>query len=545
MPPTVFVVRPFGQKEEIDFDRVHGELIKPALSELNITGGTVEEFVHAGNIRVDMFEELLLADIVIADISIHNANVYYELGIRHALRRRSTVLIRANRSEVPFDLKTDRYLEYDAENPAETRKKLVGTISQSMKADNADSPVFLLLPSLVPTDPEQLRPVPEGFQEEVNLAQHNTDRPMLAVLSDEAAESRWRMGGLRLVGKAQVELCAWSDAQVSLERLEGKLEDQAKDPQVDLLMATVYDRLGDSATSNAAIQRVLKRGELTMEQKAEAQALLARNTKALWIAAWDRKDPVDQRQTAALRSRLLAEARRAYDEAFLIDQNNYYAGLNSLALIVVTIALAELHPMVWRYLFGDGREADDELNRLLKARDELSAAVKRSLAGATFRHRGNGPDVWLNLSSAELRLLTDDRSNYVAAGYHGLNGPGPRANFAAESAARQIRLYLKLGLFTEKARAALEALNVPEEPPKPPPRSHVIVFSGHEWTRPDAHRPALLPMQCRLPERRSAPRCWNKSSADTTLWSKDWQAGLAAGIFCSTSNVKSWRFRRS
>ena len=63
------------------------------------------------------------ADLVIADISIHNANVFYELGIRHALRDKRTFLIKSKEdkakeseskeTEVPFDLKTDRYLAYD------------------------------------------------------------------------------------------------------------------------------------------------------------------------------------------------------------------------------------------------------------------------------------------------------------------------------------------------------------------------------------------------------------------------------------------------
>src|SRR4051812_24141721 len=106
------LIRPFRTQEGIDFERTESELINPVLDELKITGRTTGEIVAAGNIRGDKFERLLLADLVIADISIHNANVYYELGIRHALRDRMTVLIRARAAEVPFDLRTDRYVEY-------------------------------------------------------------------------------------------------------------------------------------------------------------------------------------------------------------------------------------------------------------------------------------------------------------------------------------------------------------------------------------------------------------------------------------------------
>src|SRR5689334_4862780 len=112
-----FIVRPFGVKQDIDFERVEQELIQPALNAVGINGATTAKIVEAGNIREDMFSQLLLADLVIADLSIHNANVFYELGIRHALRDKKTFLIRCNKDEIPFDLKTDRYLSYDAANP--------------------------------------------------------------------------------------------------------------------------------------------------------------------------------------------------------------------------------------------------------------------------------------------------------------------------------------------------------------------------------------------------------------------------------------------
>ncbi len=108
----VFIVRPFGTKNNINFDRVETELIRPAMRAAGLTGGTTGEFVQQGNIRTDMFEQLLIADIVIADISIHNANVFYELGLRHALRDKRTFLLKSVSDEVPFDLKTDRYLPY-------------------------------------------------------------------------------------------------------------------------------------------------------------------------------------------------------------------------------------------------------------------------------------------------------------------------------------------------------------------------------------------------------------------------------------------------
>src|SRR5262245_26097876 len=120
-----FIVRPFGKKEGIDFDEVERELIDPALKKLGIQGRTTAEITRQGNIREDMFRLLVLSDIVIADISIYNANVFYELGIRHGLQERHTLLIRAEGStdKYPFDLQTDRYFVYDSAEPAKKSDK--------------------------------------------------------------------------------------------------------------------------------------------------------------------------------------------------------------------------------------------------------------------------------------------------------------------------------------------------------------------------------------------------------------------------------------
>ena len=62
--------------------------------------------MDAGNIREDMFGLIFEADVVVCDITILNANVFYELGIRHALRKRSTVMIKGQPTKdgTPFDL---------------------------------------------------------------------------------------------------------------------------------------------------------------------------------------------------------------------------------------------------------------------------------------------------------------------------------------------------------------------------------------------------------------------------------------------------------
>ena len=126
-----FIVRPFGVEEGIDFEEVERKLIAPALKACGIEGRTTGEITRQGNIREDMFRLLVLSNIVIADVSIYNANVFYELGIRHGLQERHTLLIRAEdtKDKYPFDLQTDRYFVYDSAEPGKKLPAFLDALS--------------------------------------------------------------------------------------------------------------------------------------------------------------------------------------------------------------------------------------------------------------------------------------------------------------------------------------------------------------------------------------------------------------------------------
>ena len=138
----LFIIRPFNTKKdkegrEINFEKTHNQLIQPAIDACNLQASTTVEIIDSGNIREDMFQLILEADIVICDITIHNANVFYVLGIHHSLRKRRTILIKgtgAGDSSV-FDLATDRYLVYEVENPEAALKDLIATIKATLQSD--------------------------------------------------------------------------------------------------------------------------------------------------------------------------------------------------------------------------------------------------------------------------------------------------------------------------------------------------------------------------------------------------------------------------
>jgi hypothetical protein len=154
-----FVAMPFGIKEQIDFNRVYGDLIKPALEGAGFEVFRADEEMRAGDIRTDMFQELLMADLVVADLSIDNPNVWYELGVRHALRARGVIGIMCRRNYMPFDVYTDRVLTYQIkDNPPgrarpgaiEDGKKLAVCHADDGFLVQEISPVYHLLRSQEP-----------------------------------------------------------------------------------------------------------------------------------------------------------------------------------------------------------------------------------------------------------------------------------------------------------------------------------------------------------------------------------------------------------
>jgi hypothetical protein len=234
-----FIVRPFATKEGINFDEVEAKLIAPALAALGIEGRTTGEITRQGNIREDMFRLLVVSDIVIADVSIYNANVFYELGIRHGLLDRHTLLIRADGSKdkYPFDLQTDRYFLYDPAEPEKKRDEFLQVLRSTLASTDKDSPVFKLLPRLKPHDRYALMVVPFDFQEEVERARKARRAGDLRLLAEEARGFEWGSGGLRFVGDAQFGIRAFAGARETFEHLRNI---DPNDFQANYRLGTIY-----------------------------------------------------------------------------------------------------------------------------------------------------------------------------------------------------------------------------------------------------------------------------------------------------------------
>ena len=150
-----FVLMPFGQKPDesnrlIDFDRVYGEIIEPAVNGADLEPIRADKETIGGIIHKPVFERLMLCDYAVADLTTANANVFYELGVRHGIRPYSTVLIFAQGTRLPFDVAPLRGLPYrlDAhgtpEEPDEDRQALMERLKTSRNLVE-DSPLFQLV----------------------------------------------------------------------------------------------------------------------------------------------------------------------------------------------------------------------------------------------------------------------------------------------------------------------------------------------------------------------------------------------------------------
>ena len=403
-------------KVAVNFDKVHELLIAPALSRLNIRGETASAVVVAGNIREDMFHRLLTADLVIADLSMHNANVFYELGIRQAFRDKYTFLIRCNLSEYPFDLKTDRYFDYDLVDLLIHNEKSVEKLTEGLRgtvmSNKADSPVFKLLPKLQAEDRSRFISIPDEFREEVQRARYLRLPEHLSILAVECADSLWEAEGLREVGRAQFESNFIDDAKRTWELIVNRYPD---DIEANTTLSTIYQRRNDAPRSEQALARVSRLGALSATRQSQLRSLNGRNLKEAWIKQWKDISSDLERQAKALSSPLLQRAYGAFEESFKADLNNTYAGLNALTLLVIQTELAIKLPDIWQRIQAIPVDIETERAQRYDRIGQLIATLELAVEAEGDRLRRDGTiDPWFILQAASVACVISNQPEYVA-----------------------------------------------------------------------------------------------------------------------------------
>lgn len=124
---SAFVLMPFSQR----FNQRY-EVIRDSASQTGIRAERVDQqfFLHQG-ITHKIMQQIVEADILIADLSKQNPNVYYEVGYAHA-NSRPCILLTTDATRIPFDLKDRRHVVFSGLR--DLRMKLVKEF-EALKAE--------------------------------------------------------------------------------------------------------------------------------------------------------------------------------------------------------------------------------------------------------------------------------------------------------------------------------------------------------------------------------------------------------------------------
>jgi len=168
-----FVVQGFGEKTDfrtgrkLDLDASY-DIIKEAVENAGLKCIRADEIQHSQIIDKPMYECILNADLVIADLSTSNVNAAYELGVRHALCRRSTIIVAEKQWDFPFDINRNAIRTYEhlgSDIGRKEAKRFSADLTKAIKSiladeDAVDSPLYTFVPALAP--PELLEPDKSG-----------------------------------------------------------------------------------------------------------------------------------------------------------------------------------------------------------------------------------------------------------------------------------------------------------------------------------------------------------------------------------------------
>jgi O-acetyl-ADP-ribose deacetylase (regulator of RNase III) len=152
-----FVIMPYGEKPDadgtvVDFDRIYQELIHRAVESIDgLECHRADDLNKPGWIHEHMLRHIVDDAVAVVDTSTLNANVFYELGVRHTVKKGVTVLIHRQGTKWPFNIAGMSSIEYGTSGKALTqaRKKLRDFIAAGLAdPDNVDSLVHRAVPDL-------------------------------------------------------------------------------------------------------------------------------------------------------------------------------------------------------------------------------------------------------------------------------------------------------------------------------------------------------------------------------------------------------------
>ncbi len=329
-PKRCFVIMGFGIKTDfatgrkLDLNKSYKLLIKPVVENKGIVCIRADEILHSGSIDYQMYKELYNADLVIADLSTANVNAFYELGIRHALRSRTTIVISEDKYSYPFDLNHIKITSYthlgeaiDYEEVERFRKVLGETIDTVLNINDPDSPVYSYLPDLNPPLFKTIENFQNNFVKEILHKPDQNDDDMVSsnnISENPTLGSLIEFGETALLERKFAEAKTFFLSAIQILKSESK-DDSNNDSYLihRLAFATYKAKLPDAITSlNKAIQ-LLTKLDIERTNDTETVSLAGRIEKKLF-----EKGQGDQH---------LANAIQFYQRGYFLLHNRYH-GIN-------------------------------------------------------------------------------------------------------------------------------------------------------------------------------------------------------------------------
>jgi len=336
---TCFVVMGFGKKTDfetgrvLDLDMSYRNMIKPAVEAAGLRCIRADEIVHSGLIDVPMYEQLLNADVVVADLSTSNKNAFYELGVRHALRPFTTVVIAEDGIKTfPFDVNHVAVRQYHHlgedigfGEAMRFRQLLTDAIVEIRKKNprEKDSPVYTFLNGLEPPA------LAATIQAAVQAAAGETgakrgSEPDSAPQANDQSHSLL----MQQVDEAQ-NRNDFAAAKILLAVIRGMMKAQApgrpEDPYIiqRLALLTYKSKLPTEVAALEEARGLLAALDPATSNDTETLGLWGAVHKRLWTLTKDMGQ--------------LDEAIRGYERGFYL-RNDYYNGINFAYLLNVRAA---------------------------------------------------------------------------------------------------------------------------------------------------------------------------------------------------------------
>jgi tetratricopeptide (TPR) repeat protein len=415
LSPLCFVLMPFGTKTDnsgrvTNFDSVYKKIIGPAVEQAGLEPVRADEEKIGGTIHKPMFERLMLCHYAVADITGANPNVFYELGIRHALRPRSTVLLFVEGTVMPFDIALVRGIAYRTDGKGEPVDAHVpiASIADQLKAARGnpldDSPIFQLLDNLPRVEIDHTKT--DVFRKSVDYSKRYKERLSAAVRQGSTAvEDIAKEPGLDNL--LEVEAGVVVDLFLSLRDVKaysGMIALYERMPPPLQQAKMMREQLGFALNREGRFEEAEKVLKGVIEQfgpSSESNALLGRIYKDRWEIA--KKDSRPEARG------LLRRAVDTYLAGFEADWRDAYPGINAVTLMEM----------------GDKR-------------DERQAQVLPVVRYSATRKAKTNPDYWDYATLMELAVLAKDADDADDQLSEALGVA--RASWEIESTARNMRL---------------------------------------------------------------------------------------------------------